>query len=459
MWMLGIGIRGLLVAAVIVGNVLLPHWVEARTFHCHGGDVNCVISAITQANVQSGKSHKIRLAAGTYTLRAVDNETDGLNGLPSISKSLTIEGAGLDQTIIERLADGPQFRLLHVAKRGSLTLQGLTLRGGFVWQDADSLQDAGGAILNMGGILRLASTRLTGNFAIFGGTGMWNQGGLVTMVNTTVDLHGRGRFGPGALTLGTVTNAAGGSMQIDRSLLVNNEAGQGGGVWNEDGTLNITRSTLARNAAIDYGGGLFNVSGTVKITASSLRSNGGDFFGGAIANIDGRVEVVNTTLVENAASEEAGGAIANSTGEVHLLNSTVTGNRADVGPGLYNESGVVALHNTLVAGNTFGPDGGVFGPDCVGSFTSLGHNLIGDLTDCTISLQMGDLTGESGLGELTDDRQPGHAHVPLLQGSQAINAGDVTVCPRKDQLGNPRVGICDIGAIELQPEGKQVVQR
>lgn len=34
--------------------------------------------------------------------------------------------------------------------------------------------------------------------------------------------------------------------------------------------------------------------------------------------------------------------------------------------------------------------------------------------------------------------------------SVVINRGDPTGCPVKDQSGNPRVGSCDIGAVEFQ---------
>jgi hypothetical protein len=41
-------------------------------------------------------------------------------------------------------------------------------------------------------------------------------------------------------------------------------------------------------------------------------------------------------------------------------------------------------------------------------------------------------------------------HFPLLSTSQAIDAGNDALCPRKDQLGRRRVGPCDIGAIEFR---------
>ena len=88
---------------------------------------------------------------------------------------------------------------------------------------------------------------------------------------------------------------------------------------------------------------------------------------------------------------------------------------------------------------------------------SLGTNLIGDPTGCTIVLQDSDLTGDPGLGEYTDDGTPGNGHVPLLPDSQAIDAGNDAACPPADQLGQPRVGRCDIGAIEFQPPSVDVV--
>jgi hypothetical protein len=82
--------------------------------------------------------------------------------------------------------------------------------------------------------------------------------------------------------------------------------------------------------------------------------------------------------------------------------------------------------------------------------TSLGTNLLGDLTDCTLTLLPTDLTGEPGLGPFTDDGIPGHGHFPLFPGSLAIDAGNNTACPATDQLGRSRVGRCDIGSIEFE---------
>jgi hypothetical protein len=122
------------------------------------------------------------------------------------------------------------------------------------------------------------------------------------------------------------------------------------------------------------------------------------------------------------------------------------------------------LRNTILAQNTVPPTG--TGPDCVttsggpagpGRATSQGHNLIGDPSGCSISLAASDLTGDPGVGDFVDDGTPGRGHFPLLPASRAIEAGDDANCPPTDQLGQPRVGRCDIGAVEFQPSEGEVV--
>ena len=137
---------------------------QAADFTCPAGasGVACLIAAINAANA-NGEENSITLAAGTYTLTTVNNNTvGGPTGLPQITGTLTITGAGADTTIIERDPSAPEaFRLLRVAETGvsTLTLKGLTLRGG----DAPGGFDGGG-IANFG-ILTLTNCSLTHNTA------------------------------------------------------------------------------------------------------------------------------------------------------------------------------------------------------------------------------------------------------------------------------------------------------
>jgi hypothetical protein len=87
---------------------------------------------------------------------------------------------------------------------------------------------------------------------------------------------------------------------------------------------------------------------------------------------------------------------------------------------------------------------------CAGFIRSLGNNVIGNPTGCANFLQPTDLTGDPGLGPLTDNGEPGNAHFPLLRNSQAINSGNDAACPEEDQIGRRRRGQCHMGAITFR---------
>jgi parallel beta-helix repeat protein len=163
--------------------MLLGLWQpsQAAEFLCAAGDVACLSAAMQAANA-NGEVNTITLEAGLYTLTAVDNDTDGPTGLPSVTSALTLRGAGAGSTIIERTASAPRFRLGHVALNGTLTVEGLTLQGG----DFTSLPDGGGGLRNRG-TLTIADSILSGNVASSGGGGiaLATQSG-VTLTNSSV---------------------------------------------------------------------------------------------------------------------------------------------------------------------------------------------------------------------------------------------------------------------------------
>jgi len=394
--------------------------VQAKTFHCGAGDVPCLIAAITEANTNGQKKNRIQLDAGTYTLMAADNDTDGPNGFPSITSDLDITGARDEATttIIERQASASTFRLIHVAATGHLTLKRLTLRGGGFSGFAPRL--SGGGLLNRGGTVTITDSTLTNNVASVGGA-LYNDGGTVTLTHSILS-------GNSAVPVGS----------------------GGGGLFNDRGTVTLTRSTLANNLSAQSGGGIWNFQGTVTISDSAIVSNRGNDPGpGGILNSFGILTITNSTLSGNSGRNL--GAIANA-GTVTILNSTISGNFSTFGPGgISNGAGTVALQNTILALNSTGSR--FEGPDC-NAVTSLGNNLIGTTLRCTIVLQQSDLTGDSGLASFTDDGRPGNGHYPLLPTSRAINAGNDAVCPERDQLGRERHHPCDIGAVEFPDLGQ-----
>ena len=397
------------IAAAFIGTLALSQPGQAADFACASGDVACLIKAIREAN-GNGEANTITLEAGTYPLTTVDNNTDGSNGLPSITSPLTLQGAGADATVIERAAGTPAFRLMHVAATGALTLEGLTLRGGLA--SSRPRLESGGGLFNNGGAVALTRTMLTGNTA-GGGGGLANHRGTVL---------------------------------ITQALIAHNEAlstTSGGGLLNT-GTLILSETTFANNRA--HAGGGLATGGTALVTNTTVTDNEAAV-GAGIFQSDGTLTIVKTTFARNQAAVEGGGLFGHM---VMLLNATLTDNSGGMGGGL---AGSAVLLNTLLARNTsMGLRSlGLRSPDCGGRVISLGTNLLGDPTGCIITLRATDRTGDLGAGEFTSDRPAGRGHVPLLPDSPAIEAGNPAFCPPTDQLGQRRVGVCDIGAVEFQP--------
>jgi hypothetical protein len=198
--------------------------------------------------------------------------------------------------------------------------------------------------------------------------------------------------------------------------------------------VSVRNSTIIENTSeLSAGSGIDNAVGSLLVVNSTIAHNihhnvGGNCAGGAVSNSGGTVLITNSTVADNIVEQPVS---CGSTGVVKVT-----------------AGGTIELKNTLVARNSaLAPE-----QDCSGEITSLGHNLIGNPTSgCFVTLQQTDLTGNSGLDTFTDSEIPGHSHIPLLDTSRAINAGDDTACPPTDQLGQARVGICDMGAIEFQP--------
>jgi CSLREA domain-containing protein len=284
---------------------------------------------------------------------------------------------------------------------------------------------------------------------------------------------------------GAILNA--GSLVITDSSITSSRAFRGGGIAHEAASvadaLTIVNSTIDDNFATDQGGGLYingNRRGTISISGSTVSHNiadpAGSPLGGGIYNGSGTVILINTTVSGNQADAAigvngSGGGIFTQS-SLSLNNVTVTDNTADLGAGI---GGLLAeIGNSVVAGN-HAPRA----PDCrlTEGARSLGHNVIGDGTECLLvgGPAPGDTIGtpatpiDARLGALASNGGPTQTHAPLAN-SPLIDAGTPgppgpTVppivpgnypCAANDQRGIARpqdgngdgTSRCDIGAVE-----------
>ena len=417
---------------------------HAATYNVGNGDVAGLIAAITAAN-SSPAPNTINLASGgAYILTT---SVDGQDGLPGISNSMTINGNGA--TIQRSGAVGtPDFRIFFVATGGTVTLSRLTISNGKGDNDF-----RGGGIYNFAGTLNVNDCTLSGNSSNFGGAIQNFQGGVLNVNNSVISGNTTSQTSGGGGTGGGIYSYQG-AVNVSHSTISNNSAAGGGGILVYQATLSIRDSNISLNAVgTGVGGGLYAIESASSVTGSTISGNSAGF-GGGIYKPGGTMSVVNTTISGNSATNNGGG-IYHPAGTFNLTNDTISGNTAATGGGVFNENDTITLRNSLIALNT----ASTARPDFAFSATSLGHNIIGNVTGSTIAPQAGDQFGvtptQLELGPLSNNGGPTQT-IPLLCGSVAIDAGDDAVLDpplslTTDQRGYPRKSGAqvDIGAYEL----------
>ena len=382
---------------------------------------------------------------------------DSSDSLTSLREAIAYaEALGGDQTITfdPSVFNAPTTITLNSGQlqladtTGTLTIDG---------PGADMLSingnNAGRVFYLTGGGAAISGLTITAGSTPYGGAALWNGGGTATLSHCIVSGNNSG--------YGAVTTANGGTTTLTDTTVSNNTGYYGGGVTNlSNGTTTLEGSAITNNSAF-VGGGLdngfanFGVSGAIMVlTDCTISGNTATYGGGLISSYDNTITLSNTTISGNHANYYGG--FLNQNGSTATLNNcTVGGNTANAHAGIGTKSATLNIANTIVAGNTNGSGT----DDVYGDFTSQGNNLIGGADNST-GWTSSDLTGTDAgplnallapLGNYGGVTQT----MPLLPGSPAIAAGNVSLIPTgltTDQRGLPRVvnGTVDIGAAESQ---------
>ena len=253
----------------------------------------------------------IQISAGIYQ----DYNTE-------IDKNLTIEGAGMYDTIVQAYSkeDGGNNRVFEVTS-GTVIFRDMTIRYG----DSYNSGYNGGGIMFEGTALTIERCYINANKSYNYGAGVYAASGTVNIVDS--------------LILGNKANYSGGgiygynsTLTIESSTISGNSGNNAGGIYLALADMVVSNSTVSGNTASSYGGGIYTYN------ASTLAIN-------------------NSTVSNNFAYQYDGGAIYNASGcTTKINNGTIAGNFAmDQGGGIFNtSSGRVEMRNTIIADNTAG---------------------------------------------------------------------------------------------------------
>ena len=234
--------------------------------------------------------------------------------------------------------------------------------------------------------------------------------------------------------------------------------GRGGGFLNE-GNLTLSQVFMTGNVGIE-GGGFANLNGSVTLVGCLLSGNTAFNAGGGFLNNNGSVTLINSTVsnnVANGSGNSGAGGISTfgAQASVRLDSATLSGNSApnvagNTRAGIWQESGALTLHNSILYGN-----GARDLQVDAGTLASSGYNIIGQ-TSTTVGLAGSDrLNLDPKLGALANNGGPTDTQA-LQAGSPAINSGDPQITAGFDQRGagfaRLRGNAADVGAFELQDD-------
>ena len=252
-------------------------------------------------------------------------------------------------------------------------------------------------------------------------------------------------------------DSTGGGLRIEEgstavlgrnTVINNNTAKSGGGVYTKGGKVTINKSTITENKATGNGGGICaEDNSTVTVVGGEISSNTSAGVeqtasgGGGLYTNDSTVTLDKVTITGNKAINDFrndGGGILAAGSDLTITGSTITKNTApDCGGGLFLSHTNANITGSTIEGNQAKKGAGVYlydapdtaEADCIGSHT---HNITDTNINRNTASSMGGgmyvgqsnvtLTGSTLDGNVTTDKTGGQGGAIV-----AYSAGDITL--------------------------------
>lgn len=252
------------------------HVTGAGTTTVTGGDVSDNTAAAEGGGFWNGSGQMTvtnttfsgNVANGDSVLDVEPNDIRGGGSLFNNGGTLMVNGAAITTSTAPG-AGGSGGGVLN--DNGALVLTDTTI-------STSSATRAGGAVESFGGEATntIATVTFDDNMAGVNGGGMHVTGaGTTTIADSSVTGNTAGGEGGG------LWNSAVGDFSIVRVLIADNTASGtdteqgGGGLFNDGGTLNVVNSTVTGNMAVTLGSGIADVGGTTMLVHVTVADNTG----------------------------------------------------------------------------------------------------------------------------------------------------------------------------------------
>lgn len=398
----------------------------------------------------------IWMAAGTYAPSRRRDSAEAQSESFALLSGVSLYGGfeGVEATFAERPTDewfqtilsgevqddGDEFNnawtVVYADQVQEVVLDRLTISDAYGW-DGDSFEQLdrwlGGGVYAASSTLTLRNVNVVGNLAVGGGGGIYQAGGVLRLENVALEDNATWQAGGG------LSHVAG-ELYVSDTVVRRNRAEGGGGLYLAGGTVSLVRVLIGGGAAMEVGDG----------------NSGGERGGGAWLAAPLTARMTNVTIDGNQAPV-GGGVYLGPTTDLGSVTLTVTNGRlADNlayntgGGAVYNEGGMLTVHNTTISRNEGAAGAGVFSDPAGGATTTLFNSVIaensnnqGDVWGTFSAASAANLIGvavaTTGLTHGVQGNLVGTPDEPfaagldrgldLMDDSPAIAAGDTSLLP------------------------------
>jgi hypothetical protein len=466
-------------------------------FYATDGIDTAVGEPIVDRSVTVVDALKVRPAGGAGWYTTIQAAIDAVNGAHMV---LVYEGTYNEDVLFEYGSNDSNTRVRSVCGPDATAINGSGSGTVVTFSRHSKSQIDGFQVTGGTTGIAIEGTQVTINNCLVHGNNGLNGGGIavgqsgdlptLTLTNSEIYNNSSDRGGGISIWRGT-------GHLISNSIIRNNTitgdslADGGGGVHVfQVGTLAITDSVISDNATIGYPGGGLYVTQVTELTVSDsiIRNNTSDNSGGGLLNDQSTINFVRSSITGNTASS-MGGAIASPSagvttsfenciladnqayqagmaklngGTMDFINSTIANNRAtDHSGAIYNQLATITIRNSILWGNraaTVGHIAHFNGGSITITDSIIQNDDDGNFTDAPFFTD-GGTTVVSGFASEDDPWFVGSGNYHIQTFSPAIDNASATYAPADDIDGDtrPRMEGYDIGADEYAPDNNQPI--